>query len=98
MSVRFADAFWPPADELAEAAERIRARLGDWPGVAAPWRLCVAVPDAPAEGDVLIVSAGDRAAQAPASAPARPPAPGAGALALDHPGAGLHTAGAPPPP
>lgn len=25
MSARFADAFWPPADELAEAAGRIRA-------------------------------------------------------------------------
>ncbi|MDN7901664.1 thiamine phosphate synthase, partial [Burkholderia cepacia] len=74
MSVRFADAFWPPADELAEAAERIRARLGDWPGAAAPWRLCVAVPDAPADGDVLIVSAGDRAAQARASAATRPAA------------------------
>ncbi|OUE36546.1 thiamine-phosphate pyrophosphorylase, partial [Burkholderia territorii] len=72
MSVRFADAFWPPADELAEAAERIRARLGDWPDAAAPWRLCVAVPDAPADGDVLIVSAGDRAAQARASAASRP--------------------------
>ncbi|NIF75578.1 thiamine phosphate synthase, partial [Burkholderia sp. Ap-962] len=27
----FAELFWPPADELAAAAERIRARLGDWP-------------------------------------------------------------------
>lgn len=94
MSVRFADASWPPADELAEAAERIRARLGDWPGVVAPWRLCVAVPDAPADGDVLIVSAGDRAAQARASAASRPAAPGAVAIEFDEQGAVLHTAGA----
>ncbi|HEM7828975.1 TPA: thiamine phosphate synthase, partial [Burkholderia multivorans] len=47
MSARFADAFWAPADELAEAAERIRARLGDWPRAAAPWRLCMTAPDAP---------------------------------------------------
>ncbi|MBN3793219.1 thiamine phosphate synthase, partial [Burkholderia sp. Ac-20353] len=46
MSAGFAAAFWPPADELAEAAERIRARLGDWPCATAPWRLCVAPPDA----------------------------------------------------
>ncbi|VWD54989.1 thiamine phosphate synthase [Burkholderia contaminans] len=94
MSARFADAFWPPADELAEAAERIRARLGDWPRGAAPWRLCVAVPDVPADGDVLIVSAGDRAAQARASAASRPAAPGAVAIEFDEQGAVLHTAGA----
>ena len=30
------DLFWPPADELTEAAERIRARLGEWPPTHAP--------------------------------------------------------------
>ncbi|RQX80440.1 thiamine phosphate synthase [Burkholderia anthina] len=95
MSARFADAFWPPADELAEAAERIRARLGDWPeGGAAPWRLCVAAPDVPADGDVLIVSAGDRAAQARASAVSRPASPDAVAIEFDEGGAVLHAAGA----
>ncbi|MBP0608759.1 MULTISPECIES: thiamine phosphate synthase [Burkholderia] len=93
MSARFADAFWPPADELAEAAERIRARLGDWPDGAAPWRLCVAAPDVPADGDVLIVSAGDRAAQARASAVSRPASPDAVAIEFDEQGAVLHAAG-----
>ncbi len=37
----FAELFWPPADELAAAAERIRTRLGDWPARAAPLRICV---------------------------------------------------------
>jgi thiamine-phosphate pyrophosphorylase len=55
------------------AAERIRARLGDWPAAATPWRICA--PDVPADGDVLIVSAGDRAAQVRASAASRPAPP-----------------------
>ncbi|QTD89506.1 thiamine phosphate synthase [Burkholderia anthina] len=93
MSARFADAFWPPADELAEAAERIRARLGEWPSAAAPWRLCVATPDVPADGDVLIVSAGDRAAQSRASAASRPASPDAVAIEFDERGAALHAAG-----
>ncbi|WP_081053674.1 thiamine phosphate synthase [Burkholderia territorii] len=93
MSARFADAFWPPADELAEAAERIRARLGDWPTGTAAWRLCVAAPDVPAAGDVLIVSAGDRAAQARASAASRPASPDAVAIEFDEHGAALHAAG-----
>ncbi|ABI85891.1 thiamine monophosphate synthase/TENI family protein [Burkholderia ambifaria AMMD] len=93
MSERFADAFWPPADELAEAAERIRARLGDWPAGTTPWRLCVAAPDVPVDGDVLIVSAGDRAAQARASAASRPAAPDAVAIEFDEHGATLHAAG-----
>ncbi|EDT00216.1 thiamine monophosphate synthase [Burkholderia ambifaria IOP40-10] len=93
MSARFADAFWPPADELAEAAERIRARLGDWPAGTTPWRLCVAAPDVPVDGDVLIVSAGDRAAQARASAASRPAAPDAVAIEFDEHGATLHAAG-----
>ncbi|WP_175857614.1 thiamine phosphate synthase [Burkholderia anthina] len=93
MSTRFADAFWPPADELAEAAERIRARLGEWPGAGAPWRLCVATPDVPADGDVLIVSAGDRIAQSRASAASRPASPDAVAIEFDEHGAALHAAG-----
>ncbi|WP_081078543.1 thiamine phosphate synthase [Burkholderia territorii] len=93
MSARFADAFWPPADELAEAAERTRARLGDWPTGTAAWRLCVAAPDVPAAGDVLIVSAGDRAAQARASAASRPASPDAVAIEFDEHGAALHAAG-----
>ncbi|MBF5009271.1 thiamine phosphate synthase [Burkholderia pseudomultivorans] len=94
MSARFADAFWPPADELAEAAGRIRARLGDWPRGAAPWRLCLAAPELPADGDVLIVSSGDRAGQARASAVSRPASPDAVAIEFDERSAVLHAAGA----
>ncbi|MCW0014719.1 thiamine phosphate synthase, partial [Burkholderia pseudomallei] len=75
MSAGFAATFWPPADELTEAAERIRARLGDWPRGVAARRLCVALPELPADGDVLIVSEGDHAARALASAASRPAAP-----------------------
>ncbi|CAG4916881.1 thiamine phosphate synthase [Paraburkholderia saeva] len=50
------DLFWPPADELTEAAERIRARLGDWPPTHASWRLCLTAPDAPNGGDLIIVA------------------------------------------
>ena len=39
------DLFWPPADELTEAAERIRARLGDWPPTHVNWRICLTAPD-----------------------------------------------------
>ncbi|MBU9275802.1 thiamine phosphate synthase [Burkholderia gladioli] len=60
----FAELFWPPADELAAAAERIRTRLGDWPARAAPMRICVAAPEHPAAGDLLIVTAGDAEAEA----------------------------------
>ncbi|NIE67320.1 thiamine phosphate synthase [Burkholderia sp. Ax-1719] len=48
--------FWPPADELTETAERIRATLGDWPATHAPWRLCLTPPDAPNGGDLIIVT------------------------------------------
>ena len=48
--------FWPPADELTETAERIRARLGDWPPTHAPWRICLTPPDAPNGGDLIIVT------------------------------------------
>ncbi len=60
-TLAFADReiFWPPADELTEAAERIRARLGEWPQTDAPWRICLTPPDAPRSGDI-IVAAGER--------------------------------------
>lgn len=48
--------FWPPADELTAAAERIRARLGEWPPTHAPWRICLTPPDAPNGGDLIIVT------------------------------------------
>ncbi|WP_321915899.1 thiamine phosphate synthase [Paraburkholderia sp. J11-2] len=48
--------FWPPADELTETAERIRARLGDWQPTHAPWRICLTPPDAPNGGDLIIVT------------------------------------------
>lgn len=50
------DLFWPPADELTEAAERIRARLGDWPPTHAPWRLCLTAPEQPNGGDLIVVT------------------------------------------
>lgn len=93
MSAPFAGVFWPPADELAEAAERIRARLGDWPRGAAPSRLCLAHPDAPAGGDVLIVSEGDRAARALASAASMPAAPGIDVIEFGERRVVLHRAG-----
>jgi thiamine-phosphate pyrophosphorylase len=64
-TLAFADReiFWPPADALTEAAERIRARLGDWPRGAAPWRICLTPPDAPRAGDLVVMAGGhdDRA-------------------------------------
>ena len=48
--------FWPPADELTEAAERIRARLGEWPPTHAPWRICLTAPDNANGGDLIIVA------------------------------------------
>jgi thiamine-phosphate pyrophosphorylase len=50
------DLFWPPADELTEAAERIRARLGDWPPLLAPWRICLTPPDQPNGGDLIVLA------------------------------------------
>ncbi len=57
-TLRFAgrELFWPPADELTEAAERIRASLGDWPPTHAPWRLCLTPPETPNGGDLIIVT------------------------------------------
>jgi thiamine-phosphate pyrophosphorylase len=54
------DLFWPPADELTEAAERIRARLGDWPPTHAPWRICLTAPDDANGGDLIIVTDAQR--------------------------------------
>jgi thiamine-phosphate pyrophosphorylase len=48
--------FWPPADELTATAERIRARLGDWPPTHAPWRICLTPPDVPNGGDLIVVT------------------------------------------
>ncbi|WP_080403279.1 thiamine phosphate synthase [Burkholderia ubonensis] len=93
MSAGLAAAFWPPADELTEAAERIRARLGEWPRGAASWRLCVAPPDLPADGDVLIVSEGDHAARAQASAASRPASSGVAVVEFGERRAVLHRAG-----
>jgi len=46
--------FWPPADELLEAAERIRRRLGDWPAASKQWRICLSAPDRPLKGDLIV--------------------------------------------
>jgi len=48
------DLFWPPADELIEAAERIRVRLGDWPRARVDWRVCLAAPETARAGDVIV--------------------------------------------
>lgn len=48
------DLFWPPADELTEAAERIRARLGDWPPTHVNWRICLTAPDDVNGGDLIV--------------------------------------------
>lgn len=61
------DFFWPPADELIEAAERIRARLGDWPRASRAWRICLATPDT-ADADDLVVVVGREAEPADAAA------------------------------
>lgn len=59
MSTGFGDMFWPPVDDLAAAAERIRARLGEWPVRRAPMRICVAAPERAQPGDLLVVTSGD---------------------------------------
>ena len=56
LTLKDRELFWPPADELTEAVERIRARLGDWPPTHAPWRLCLTPPDEPNGGDLIIVT------------------------------------------
>lgn len=49
------DFFWPPADELIEAAERIRARLGDWPRANRSWRICLTAHEAPGPDDLIVL-------------------------------------------
>jgi thiamine-phosphate pyrophosphorylase len=58
--------FWPPADELDETADAIRARLGNWPRPAAAARICLAEPVQPGPGDLLVL--GDGPAEAPRQA------------------------------
>ena len=48
------EVFWPPADELLEAAERIRRRLGEWPAGSKAWRICLSEPDHPRSGDLIV--------------------------------------------
>jgi thiamine-phosphate pyrophosphorylase len=50
------DLFWPPADELTEAAERIRACLGDWPPSHVAWRICLAAPEDANGGDLIVLA------------------------------------------
>jgi len=50
------EVFWPPADELLEAAERIRRRLGEWPAASKSWRICLSAPDHPRSGDLIVGS------------------------------------------
>lgn len=83
------DLFWPPADELIEVAERIRARLGDWPRARVDWRICLAAPDTARSGDIVVVigaqaDAGDARAWRTA---------GASLIEADIGGAALTTAG-----
>ncbi|MGF6370263.1 thiamine-phosphate pyrophosphorylase [Paraburkholderia sp. RAU6.4a] len=56
LTLKDRDLFWPTADELIEAAERIRARLGDWPPTHAPWRICLIAPDEPNGGDLIVTA------------------------------------------
>ncbi|KND54673.1 Thiamin-phosphate pyrophosphorylase [Candidatus Paraburkholderia kirkii] len=54
MSLLNREVFWPPADELIEVAERIRARLGEWPAAETRWRICLTAPEAPRAGDLIV--------------------------------------------
>ncbi len=54
------EVFWPPADELLEAAERIRRRLGEWPAASKQWRICLSAPDHPSKGDLIVGSGLER--------------------------------------
>lgn len=82
------DYFWPPADELIEAAERIRARLGDWPRASRAWRICL-TPHETVSPDDLIVLIGREADPLDAAAWR---AAGAGLIEADAAGATLTTA------
>ncbi|SAK85316.1 thiamine-phosphate pyrophosphorylase [Caballeronia hypogeia] len=68
MSLLNREVFWPPADELIEVAERIRARLGEWPAAETRWRICLAIPETPKADDLIVftepeqtIAAGDAA-------------------------------------
>ncbi|KMQ81206.1 Thiamin-phosphate pyrophosphorylase [Candidatus Burkholderia pumila] len=54
MSLLGREVFWPPADELTEVAEKIRARLGEWPAASTRWRICLTMPDAPGAQDLIV--------------------------------------------
>ncbi|GGD95605.1 thiamine phosphate synthase [Caballeronia grimmiae] len=54
MSLLGREVFWPPADELIEVAERIRARLGDWPAASTRWRICLTPPESPGAQDLVV--------------------------------------------
>jgi thiamine-phosphate pyrophosphorylase len=50
------DAFWPPADEVLEAADGIRALLGRaWPEPARTWRFCLSTPSTIGRNDVRVL-------------------------------------------
>jgi thiamine-phosphate pyrophosphorylase len=59
MSLLNHEVFWPPADELIEVAERIRARLGAWPAAETRWRICLTAPESPKAGDLIVIEAHD---------------------------------------
>ncbi|MGN6083687.1 thiamine phosphate synthase [Trinickia sp.] len=82
------DLFWPPADELMEAAERIRAQLGDWPSATRAWRICL-TPHETVGVDDLVVLVGREAEPAEALAWR---AAGAALIEADAHGAMLTTA------
>jgi thiamine-phosphate pyrophosphorylase len=56
MSLIGREIFWPPADELMEVAERIRARLGQWPAAEKQWRICLTPPDARGANDLIVMT------------------------------------------
>ncbi|WP_153099260.1 thiamine phosphate synthase [Paraburkholderia hayleyella] len=57
--------FWPPADEQAAVAGRIRARLGDWAPPSQPWCLCLSAPDEARRGDLIVVMHAPSSARSP---------------------------------
>ncbi|WP_250534792.1 thiamine phosphate synthase [Caballeronia sp. AZ10_KS36] len=56
MSLLGREVFWPPADELVEVAERIRARLGDWPAASTRWRICLTAPESAGAQDLIVLT------------------------------------------
>ncbi|WP_342320593.1 thiamine phosphate synthase [Burkholderia pseudomallei] len=88
MSAALPGAFWPPADELTEAAERIRATLGAWPRPAVRTRICLAPPEQPRAADLWVAIAGDAGVHA--AHIARLNAAGAQAIVIDDASATLH--------